>query len=79
MVKLTIREAAEARGITNAYQLQKAMDVKPGMAARLWKGETEMIALKTLDRLCEALGCELTDLLVRVSNRRARHRSTALT
>lgn len=70
MVKLTIREAAEARGIENAYQLQKAMDVKPGMAARLWKAETEMVALKTLDRLCDALDCELTDLLVRVPNKK---------
>lgn len=44
--------------------------VQPGMAARLWKGEMEMIALKTLDSLCEALGCEFTDLLVRTPERR---------
>jgi DNA-binding Xre family transcriptional regulator len=70
MVRLKIREAAEARGITTAYQLQKAMGVQPGMAARLWKGELEMIALKTLDRLCDAIGCELSDLLVRQSDKR---------
>lgn len=71
MVKLTIREAAEARGITTAYQLQKAMGVQPGMAARLWKGEPEMIALKTLDRLCKALECGLTDLLVRIPEKKS--------
>ena len=56
------------RGITTAYQLQKAMDVHPGMAARLWKNETEMIALKTIDALCETLDCEPGDLIVRVKD-----------
>ncbi len=66
MVKLRIQEMAIKRGITTAYQLQKAMDVHPGMAARLWKEETEMIALKTIDSLCEVLDCEPGDLIVRV-------------
>ncbi len=72
MVKLRIREAAEARGVTTAYQLQKRMGVQPGMAARLWKGDLEMIALKTLDRLCVALDCELADLLMRVPDKKAK-------
>lgn len=66
MVELRIQEMATKRGITTAYQLQKAMDVHPGMAARLWKGEIEMIALKTIDALCDALDCEPADLIVRV-------------
>jgi DNA-binding Xre family transcriptional regulator len=68
MVKLTIREAAERRGITTAYQLQKKLGAHPGMAARLWKGDMAQIALKTLDALCEVLDCELGDLLMRTNN-----------
>lgn len=65
MVKLTIRQAAEKKGITTAYQLQKAMNIPPAMAARLWKGEMKMIALSTLDALCEVLECEVSELVVR--------------
>lgn len=76
MVTLRIREAAEANGITTAYQLQKAMKVQPGMAARLWRGDLKMIGLDTLDRLCDAIGCELSDLLVRVSDKKAAKRGS---
>jgi DNA-binding Xre family transcriptional regulator len=67
MVELRIREAAEARGITTAYQLQKRMSVPPGTAARLWRGDMRMIGLDTIDALCEAIGCEPADLIVRVN------------
>ncbi len=76
MVTLRIREAAEERGITTAYQLQKAMEVQPGMAARLWRGELKMIGLDTLDRLCDAIGCELCDLLVRMPEKKAAKRGS---
>jgi len=76
MVTLRIREAAEARGITTAYQLQKAMGLQPGMAARLWRGEMKMIGLDTLDRLCDAIGCELDDLLVRVPEKKTAKRGS---
>lgn len=66
MVELRIRETAEAHGITTAYQLQKAMSIPPGTAARLWRGKMRMIGLDTIDALCEAIGCEPADLIVRV-------------
>jgi DNA-binding Xre family transcriptional regulator len=65
-VELRIREAAEARGIKTAYQLQKRMNVPPGTAARLWRGDMRMVGLDTIDALCEAIGCEPADLIVRV-------------
>lgn len=55
MVKLTIQQTAEKKEITAAYQRQKAMNIPPAMAARLWKGEMKMIALLTLDAMCEVL------------------------
>ncbi len=67
MVTTRIRELAEKRGFTNAYQLQKATELPPSMAARLFKDEVDMIALRTIDTLCNALGCEPGDLLVRVA------------
>jgi len=67
MIELRIREAAEARGITTAYQLQKKMNVPPGTAARLWRGDMRMIGLDTIDALCEAIGCEPADLIVRLN------------
>ena len=65
MVNLTIRQAAEARGIKTAYQLQKMMGFQPAMAARLWKGEMKLIGLSTLDTICEKLDCDLTEIISR--------------
>ena len=76
-VELRIKEAAEARGITTAYQLQKRMNVPPGTAARLWRGSMRMIGLDTIDSLCEALGCEPADLIVRVPEKRKGGRAKA--
>ena len=59
MIEVMIRERAEKCGIANAYQLQKAMDVSPTLAARLWGGDFDMIGVKTtLDRLCRVLRCQ---------------------
>jgi DNA-binding Xre family transcriptional regulator len=64
MIIVTIRERAEKCGISNAYQLQKAMEVSPTLAARLWSGEFDMIGVKTtLDRLCRVLRCQPDKLL----------------
>ena len=65
MVRLRIKEVAVRRGIKTAYGLQKAMNVPPGTAARLWRGQMAMIGLQTIETLCEALGCEPGDLIVR--------------
>ena len=63
MITTRIREVAERRGISTAYQLQKATELPPSMAARLFRDEVDMIALRTLDRLCGALKCKPNDLL----------------
>ena len=75
MIKLQIKQTAQRHGITNAYQLQKAMGIQPGMAARLWKGDMKMVALSTLDALCETLGCELDELIVRVVKKKSGQRN----
>ena len=70
MISVRIQQVAQARGIQTAYQLQKAMGINPGMASRLWKGEFEMIGLRTLDRLCDVLNCEPNEILVRAAEKR---------
>lgn len=61
--RLTIREAAEKRGLTSSYQLMKALNIPPGHASKLWKGEMRMIGLDTIDALCRALKCKPNDLI----------------
>ncbi len=63
MITVAIREQAEKRGITNAYQLQKATGAQPSMASKWWSNDLEKIGIKTLDTLCAALKCKPNDLL----------------
>lgn len=62
MIETKIRELAVAKGITTAYQLQKAAGLSPSMAARLFRDEVEMIALRTIESLCGAFECAPGDL-----------------
>jgi DNA-binding Xre family transcriptional regulator len=68
MIVVKIRERAESKGITTAYQLQKALNVQPSVAARLFKGEFSKIDLGTLDRLCSLLKCQPDKLLRHTPN-----------
>ena len=66
VIEFRLKELAHKRGITTAYQLQVAMDVDPGTAARLWKkrgDDREGISFGMIDRLCEVLDCGPGDLL----------------
>lgn len=63
MITPRLRKAAAKRGIFNAYQLQKVLDIPIGHAYRLWDDDWKQIKLTTLDRLCHALRCRPNDLL----------------
>jgi putative transcriptional regulator len=63
MITVAIREQAEKRGITTAYQLQKATGVQPTVAARWFRNDLKMIGIDSLDRLCKALKCKPNDIL----------------
>lgn len=64
MIKVNIKKLAEKKGIYTAYQLQKAMNLQPSQAAKLYRNDLKMIGLDTLDRLCETFDCMPSDLLV---------------
>lgn len=63
MIKITIKKAAKNAGITSSYQLQKKTGFDVSMAARLWRGEWTRIDVKTLNTLCNSLGCTPDDIL----------------
>ncbi len=62
-VRLTVAEACRKRGIGSAYQLQKALDLQPTQANRLYHGKVSSASFKTLELLINGLGVELTDLV----------------
>jgi DNA-binding Xre family transcriptional regulator len=63
MIKITIKEFAESQGIATAYQLQKALEIQPSVAAGLWKGDLSKIGISTLDKLCRVFECQPDKLL----------------
>jgi putative transcriptional regulator len=70
MIDTRVRQTAEARGIKSAYELQKALDLSPTVALRLWRGEVTRYSVETLDKLCAALECQTGDLLVYVPEKK---------
>jgi len=62
MIRVKIREEAERRGITTAYQLGLEFGFSPDLAARLWKGE-KYPRLETLDKICTKWECALDTLV----------------
>lgn len=54
---------AQQNGIMTAYQLQKACDVQPSLAAKWYRNDLKMIGIDSLDRLCKVLKVTPNDLL----------------
>lgn len=63
-IKLNIKKIAKDRGIKTAYRLQRQADLSPSNASRLYNDDIKQISLDTLGKLCEALKCEPSDILV---------------
>jgi DNA-binding Xre family transcriptional regulator len=65
-IEIRIRERCLERGLTTAYKLQKAADLAPATASRLFNNEVGYLTRETLDKLTDALDCELSVLFPRV-------------
>lgn len=63
-IVIKIREVAESRGLTSAYELQNQCGFSPTVANRLWFGKTTRFSVEVLEVLCLALQCQVGDLLV---------------
>src|SRR5215212_11878709 len=72
MVQLYVREIAEQQGL-NMSQLQRKAALPMGTVQRYWHGTgvqgqpLTSIDLRHIDTLCAVLGCEVGDLLRRIT------------
>ncbi|HEY6329719.1 MAG TPA: helix-turn-helix transcriptional regulator [Blastocatellia bacterium] len=55
MIKLNVRDVAEAKGFDNASELASATGIHRASIYRIWDGAATRLDLETLDRLCEVL------------------------
>jgi len=55
--------------------LSRATGIRPSTIGEMYNELAERINLDHLDLICEALGCEVTDLLLRVENDKPRVKS----
>lgn len=65
-IEIKIQERCLELGLTTAYQLQKAADLAPSTAARLFNNEVGYLTRDTLDKLTDALDCDLGVLFPRM-------------
>lgn len=63
VITVKIKEIAVQKGITTAYQLQKATGSQPSMAAKWYRNDLKGITFDSLNLLCKTLGCTPNDLL----------------
>ncbi len=69
-MKWNLRLAAAQRDIWKASQLQRMLAeaglvISAGKMSNLWSGQPVTIRLDDLDVICDVLGCEPGDLLIR--------------
>lgn len=69
-IKLAVKEVAEEKGTTNPFALATKAGLNYAICHRLWQGGQQRIDLKTIARLCEALGCDPCDLIVYTPNKK---------
>ncbi|OLE53292.1 MAG: hypothetical protein AUG51_13825 [Acidobacteria bacterium 13_1_20CM_3_53_8] len=70
-----MQEIANKRGITTAYQLQKALNISPSVAAKIYSDDFEMISRKSLDRLCKILDTTPAELITYIADGKKLRRS----
>jgi len=63
MFKNKIPDLSKERGLTNAFQLGKALRISPTTASRLWNGDFNKVGIDTLHRLCDLFECQISDYL----------------
>ena len=80
-MRWNLRMAAAQRGIWKSSELRRrlaeaGLEISAGKMSGLWTGTPTTIRLEDLDVLCEVLGCELSDLLIREPEQVAARRPT---
>ena len=71
MIRILLSTRLGERRWTQA-DLARKTGIRPSTINDLYHDLAERINLEHLDLICEALGCELSDILVRVPNKETR-------
>jgi putative transcriptional regulator len=64
-IKIELEEMMWKRRIKSVSQLSRMTGLSRSTITRLLKGEADQIGFDTLEKLCNALQCDVTDLIVR--------------
>lgn len=71
MIQIQLKRVLKNRK-RSMYWLAGAIDAHYPSVYRLAEGQVALVNLATLDRICEALECDVNDILVRVSRKRGK-------
>lgn len=63
MIKVRLAELLEEKG-RSRYWLAKRTGLTPPTITKLFRGRTNGIDFPTLDKICEALECQTSDVIV---------------
>ena len=72
MIESRVRQIAEANGVNNSYELQKALGIAPTVAVRLWRDNVTRFSKEILEKLCTTFSCQVGDLLVFTSAKKSK-------
>ena len=64
-MEIRLKQVRESKGLSQ-YELAQNSGMSPQNIQKLEQGRAKGIQLDTLDALCDALGCEIQEILVRV-------------
>ena len=68
MIKILLSTRLGERRMTQA-QLARKTGIRPNTIGELYNELAERVSLEHLDLICEALDCDLSDLIIRVSEK----------
>lgn len=68
MIKILLSTRLGERRMTQA-QLARKTGIRPNTIGELYNELAERVSLEHLDLICEALNCDLSDLIIRVSEK----------
>lgn len=71
MIQIQLKRVLKKRK-RSMYWLAQAVEAHYPTIYRLAEGQVALVKLETLDRICEALDCEVSDILVRAHRKRGR-------
>ena len=73
MIKILLSTRLGERRMTQA-QLARKTGIRPNTIGELYNELAERVSLEHLDLICEVLDCDLSDLIIRVSEKSSKEK-----